>query len=83
MRSEISTRLDSEILRLTLPALGALAADPLVSMVDTAFVGRLGVVPLAALGVNTSIFALTFVVFNFLAAEGCASGGEWRSDRGG
>lgn len=67
MRSEISTRLDSEILRLTLPALGALAADPLVSMVDTAFVGRLGVVPLAALGVNTSIFALTFVVFNFLA----------------
>jgi MATE family multidrug resistance protein len=59
--------LDREILRLTLPALGALAADPLVSMVDTAFVGRLGVVPLAALGVNTSIFALTFVVFNFLA----------------
>jgi MATE family multidrug resistance protein len=67
MRSQISTRLDSEILRLTLPALGALAADPLVSMVDTVFVGRLGVVPLAALGVNTSIFALTFVVFNFLA----------------
>ncbi len=67
MRSEVSARLDREILRLTLPALGALAADPLVSMVDTAFVGRLGVVPLAALGVNTSIFALTFVVFNFLA----------------
>jgi MATE family multidrug resistance protein len=67
MRSETSTRLDSAILRLTLPALGALAADPLVSMVDTVFVGRLGVVPLAALGVNTSIFALTFVVFNFLA----------------
>jgi len=67
MRSEISSRLDREILRLAVPALGALAADPLVSMVDTVFVGRLGVVPLAALGVNTSIFALSFVVFNFLA----------------
>ncbi|MFQ5747194.1 MAG: MATE family efflux transporter [Gemmatimonadota bacterium] len=58
---------DREILALALPALGALAADPLVSMVDTAFVGRLGVVPLAALGVNTSVFSLAFVAFNFLA----------------
>jgi MATE family multidrug resistance protein len=67
MRSSISARLDRDIARLAIPALGALAADPLVSMVDTVFVGRLGVVPLAALGVNTSIFAMTFVVFNFLA----------------
>ncbi len=50
-----------------MPALGALAADPLVSMVDTAFVGRLGVTPLGALGVNASIFSMAFVVFNFLA----------------
>jgi MATE family multidrug resistance protein len=67
MRSTIGRQLDRDIRRLALPALGALAADPLVSMVDTVFVGRLGVVPLAALGVNTSIFALAFVVFNFLA----------------
>ncbi len=67
MPSSISKKLDRDILRLALPALGALAADPLVSMVDTVFVGRLGVVPLAALGVNTAIFALSFVVFNFLA----------------
>lgn len=59
--------LDREILGLALPALAALAADPLVSMIDTAFVGRLGVVPLGALGVNASIFSLAFVVFNFLA----------------
>ncbi|MFO7895228.1 MAG: MATE family efflux transporter [Longimicrobiales bacterium] len=59
--------LDREILTLALPALGALAADPLVSMVDTAFVGRLGVTPLGALGVNASVFSMTFVVFNFLA----------------
>ncbi|MFW5951998.1 MAG: MATE family efflux transporter [Gemmatimonadota bacterium] len=50
-----------------MPALGALAADPLVSLVDTIFVGRLGVVPLGALGVNASIFSMAFVVFNFLA----------------
>jgi putative MATE family efflux protein len=36
-------------------------------MVDTAFVGRLGTVPLGALGVNAAIFTLAFVVFNFLA----------------
>lgn len=57
---------DRDIIRLGLPALGALAADPLVSIVDTIFVGRLGVVPLAALGVNAAIFALAFVAFNVL-----------------
>ncbi len=55
------------MLALAIPALGTLAADPLVSLVDTFFVGRLGVVPLAALGVNTAVFSMTFVVFNFLA----------------
>ena len=59
--------LDRRIAALALPALGALAADPLVSMIDTAFVGRLGVTALAALGVNTSVFSFSFVVFNFLA----------------
>jgi MATE family multidrug resistance protein len=57
---------DRDIIGLGLPALGALAADPLVSIVDTIFVGRLGVVPLAALGVNAAIFALAFVAFNVL-----------------
>jgi putative MATE family efflux protein len=59
--------IDREFAALAIPALGALAADPLVSIVDTAFVGRLGTVPLAALGVNAAIFSLAFVVFNFLA----------------
>ncbi len=68
-RADSPTRrgFDREIFGLALPALGALAADPLVSIVDTIFVGRLGVLPLAALGVNTSIFSMAFVVFNFLA----------------
>ncbi|MEN8144353.1 MAG: MATE family efflux transporter [Gemmatimonadota bacterium] len=67
MRRQRINTLDSRILALALPALGALAADPLVSLVDTLFVGRLGTVPLAALGVNAAVFAMAFVVFNFLA----------------
>ncbi|MDH3399104.1 MAG: MATE family efflux transporter, partial [Acidimicrobiia bacterium] len=58
---------DRRILRLAVPALGALAADPLVSLVDTAFVGRLGATELGALGVNAAVFSLAFVLFNFLA----------------
>lgn len=59
--------LDRAILRLAIPALGALAADPLVSLVDTAYVGRLGRTPLGALGVAVAIFAVVFFMFNFLA----------------
>jgi len=58
---------DREILALAGPALGALAAGPLVSLIDTAFVGQLGAAPLAALGVNTAVFAFAFMLFNFLA----------------
>ena len=61
------SRYDKEIFALALPALGSLAIDPLVSLVDTAFVGRLGAAQLGALGINAAIFAMTFVVFNFLA----------------
>ncbi len=63
----IRSRYDKQILHLALPALGTLAADPLVSLVDTAFVGRLGALPLAALGVNVALFSLAFFIFNFLA----------------
>ena len=65
--SPFTTTHDRAIWRLAWPALGALAADPLVSLVDTAFVGQLGRVPLAALGINASVFSLAFVVFSFLA----------------
>lgn len=46
-----------------LPALIGMIADPLLSLVDTGFVGRLGAVPLAALGACTSIFHLAFNAF--------------------
>lgn len=59
--------LDRSILRLAIPALGALAIDPLLTLADTAFVARLGVVELAALGVDTAILGFAFFGFNFLA----------------
>lgn len=63
----MNRKYDRKILGLALPALGALAADPLVSLVDTAFVGRIGTTELAALGVDAAIFGLAFFAFNFLA----------------
>jgi MATE family multidrug resistance protein len=59
--------LDREIARLAVPALGALAADPLVSLVDTAWVGRLGADALATLGIATTVLITFFFIFNFLA----------------
>ncbi len=52
---------------IAVPALGSLAADPLLSLVDTAFVSRLGRVPLAALGIDAAVFMFAFALFNFLA----------------
>jgi putative MATE family efflux protein len=57
---------DREILRLALPALGALAAEPLYVLVDTAIVGHIGTTQLAALALATTILASGFTVFNFL-----------------
>ncbi|XP_072982951.1 protein DETOXIFICATION 42-like [Typha latifolia] len=45
-----------EIMRIAVPAALALAADPLASLVDTAFIGRLGSVEIAAVGVSIAIF---------------------------
>lgn len=58
---------DREILGLAIPALGALAIDPLLTLADTAFVARLGTIELAALGVDTAILGFAFFAFNFLA----------------
>ena len=60
-------RWDRRILALAAPALAALVADPLLSLVDTAFVGRLGRVELAALGVDAALFGMAFAVCNSLA----------------
>ena len=57
---------DREIVSLALPALGALAAEPLYLLVDTAIVGHLGRPQLAALGIAFAILGGTFAIFNFL-----------------
>jgi putative MATE family efflux protein len=57
---------DREILRLALPALGALAAEPLYVLADTAIVGHLGRPQIAALGLAGTVLAGTFTIFNFL-----------------
>ena len=46
---------DREILRLALPALGALAAEPLYVLVDTAIVGHLGTAQLASLAIAATV----------------------------
>jgi putative MATE family efflux protein len=58
--------IDREIFTLALPALGALAAEPLYVLVDTAIVGHLGTTQLAALAIAATILTAAFTVFNFL-----------------
>ncbi|KAK9283345.1 hypothetical protein L1049_011587 [Liquidambar formosana] len=48
--------LGREILQIAFPAALALAADPVASLIDTAFIGRLGPVEVAAVGVSIAIF---------------------------
>jgi putative MATE family efflux protein len=57
---------DKEILKLALPALGALAAEPLYLLADTAMVGHLGTEELAALAIAGTLIVGAFTLFNFL-----------------
>ncbi|KAF5946637.1 hypothetical protein HYC85_016865 [Camellia sinensis] len=67
-----------EILQIAFPAALALAADPIASLIDTAFIGRLGPVQLAAVGVaiavfnqasKVTIFPLVSITTSFVAEE--------------
>jgi putative MATE family efflux protein len=58
--------LDREVFALALPALGALAAEPLYVLVDTAIVGHLGTTQLAALAIAATVLTTAFTIFNFL-----------------
>src|SRR5688572_14516948 len=59
-------RYDREILRLAVPALGALASEPLYVLVDTAIVGHLGTQQLASLAIAATVMTTGFTLFNFL-----------------
>jgi putative MATE family efflux protein len=66
-------RHDREIVRLAVPALGALIAEPMYVLADTAVVGHLGSEPLAGLAVASSILLIVFSLFIFLAYGTTAS----------
>ena len=66
MRATPARAQDREILRLALPALGALAAEPLYILVDTAIVGHLGTPQLAALAIAGALLTSGLTLFNFL-----------------
>ncbi|WP_216587172.1 MATE family efflux transporter [Streptomyces brasiliscabiei] len=60
-------RHDREIVTLAVPAFGALVAEPLFLMVDTAVVGHLGTAQLAGLGIASALLVTAVSVFVFLA----------------
>ena len=66
MRSRLSHD-GRELLVLAVPALGALLAEPLYVLADTAVVGRLGTDPLAGLGVASGALLFGYGLCVFLA----------------
>ncbi|MGI5356256.1 MATE family efflux transporter [Streptomyces sp. CA-252508] len=60
-------RHDREIFALAVPAFGALVAEPLFVMVDSAIVGHLGTPQLAGLGIAAALLATGVSAFVFLA----------------
>ncbi|MFF0063014.1 MATE family efflux transporter [Streptomyces sp. NPDC005279] len=60
-------RHDREIIALAVPAFGALVAEPLFVMVDSAVVGHLGTPQLAGLAVASALLMTAVSIFVFLA----------------
>ena len=58
---------DREIARLAVPALGALIAEPLYTLADTAVVGHLGTPHLGGLAVASQVLVGALSLFIFLA----------------
>jgi putative MATE family efflux protein len=69
MSIAVSSRraVDRDILRLAVPALGALVAEPLFLLADTAMVGHLGATPLAGLGLASAVLQTIIGLMVFLA----------------
>ncbi|MFB7329217.1 MULTISPECIES: MATE family efflux transporter [unclassified Streptomyces] len=60
-------RHDREIVTLAVPAFGALVAEPLFVMADSAIVGHLGTAQLAGLGIASALLTTAVSIFVFLA----------------
>ena len=61
------TGLNRQILSLALPALGALVAEPLFVLIDSAMVGHLGATSLAGLSLASTVLTTVVGLFVFLA----------------
>lgn len=59
--------LNRDILRLAVPALGALIAEPIFLIIDSVMVGHLGVTPLAGLGIASAVLQTIVGLMIFLA----------------
>lgn len=69
---------DREILRLAVPALGALIAEPLFLLADTAMVGHLGPSALGGLAIASTVLQTVLGLMIFLAyATTPASRSAW------
>ncbi|MEV7632555.1 MATE family efflux transporter [Microbacterium sp. NPDC089318] len=62
-----SPALNREILRLAVPALGALVAEPAFLILDSVMVGHLGTSPLAGLGIASAVLQTIVGLMIFLA----------------
>ena len=67
MTTPAPATLNRAIVRLAVPALGALIAEPLFLIVDGAMVGHLGVAPLAGLGIASAVLQTVVGLMVFLA----------------
>ncbi|XP_065621543.1 protein DETOXIFICATION 42 isoform X4 [Quercus suber] len=84
--------LGQEIMQIALPTALALTADPIASLIDTAFIGHIGPVELAAVGVSIAvfnqvskiaIFPLVSVTTSFVAEEDATKSLSIEADDGG
>src|SRR5690606_33059015 len=66
-RPRLRSPYDREIARLAIPAFGALVAEPLYVLTDTAIVGHLGTPQLGGLAVASTILLTLHSAFIFLA----------------
>lgn len=55
-----------EIIGLAIPAMLAIASEPILSLADTAMIGRLGIEPLAARAIGSALIGGIYWVFSFL-----------------
>ncbi len=72
IRRRASSLTLGEVVAFSLPAFAGIINDPLMSFVDTACVGKISSLQLAALGPNTAVFGFVLQVFTCFITYTCA-----------